>query len=232
MIYTDLKERVWRANMAIVETGLVVLTWGNASSIDRDRGIVAIKPSGVDYERLRPEDIVILALATGEQIDGALNPSSDTPTHLALYREFRGVGAIVHTHSPFATGWAQAGREIPCLGTTHADHFYGPIPITRPLTDDEVKTDYELNTGRVIVERFVADGIDPLAVPGVLVPGHGPFAWGPTPEKAVANAIVLEEVAKLNFYTLALNPQAGPLAQVVLDKHFQRKHGPGAYYGQ
>ena len=229
MQFAELKERVWRANMGIVEAGLVVMTWGNASGIDREAGVVAIKPSGVDYDRLTPDDMVLLSLETGEKIEGEYRPSSDTPTHLEIYRNFPGVGGVVHTHSQFATSWAQAGREVPCLGTTHADHFHGTVPITRPLTAEEVREAYELNTGKVIVERFQQGGIDPLAIPAVLLPGHGPFAWGSTVEKAVENAIVLEEVAKMNYYSLMLNPELGALSQVVLDKHFLRKHGPGAY---
>jgi L-ribulose-5-phosphate 4-epimerase len=232
MAHDELKQQVWQTNLGIVEAGLVLLTWGNASGVDRDAGVMAIKPSGVDYERLRPADIVILSLETGEKIEGELNPSSDTATHLELYRAFPGVGAVVHTHSTYATSWAQAGREIPCMGTTHADHFYGAVPVTRQLTEAEIKTDYELNAGRVIVERFRTGNIDPAMIPGVLVPGHGPFAWGPTPLKAMENAIVLEEVARLNTHALAINPGLAPLPQPLLDKHFLRKHGPGAYYGQ
>jgi L-ribulose-5-phosphate 4-epimerase len=232
MQYQELKQRVWEANMGIVEAGLVVLTWGNASGVDRALGAVAIKPSGVDYDRLRADDIVVLSLETGEKIEGEMKPSSDAPTHLEIYRNFPNVGGIIHTHSVHAASWAQAGREIPCLGTTHADHFYGPIPVTRPLTEAEVHGAYELNTGKVIVERFLAGGIDPDRVPAVLVPGHGPFAWGATPAKACDNAIVLEEVAKMNLYALLLNPELGVLSQCVLNKHFLRKHGPGAYYGQ
>jgi L-ribulose-5-phosphate 4-epimerase len=232
MPHDDLKQHVWEINLGIVEAGLVLLTWGNASGVDRAAGVVAIKPSGVDYEKLHADDMVILSLKSGEQVEGELKPSSDTATHLELYRAFDGIGAIVHTHSTFATSWAQAGREIPCMGTTHADHFYGPVPIARALSADEIANDYESNTGRAIVERFVTGGIDPLQVPGVLLPGHGPFAWGATPAKAMENAIVLEEVAKLNTYALMANPEAAPIPQPLLDKHFLRKHGKNAYYGQ
>jgi L-ribulose-5-phosphate 4-epimerase len=219
-------------NRELVRSGLVVLAFGNASGIDRDAGIVAIKPSGVDYEALRPEDVVLVALDDGRVVDGAARPSSDTPTHLVLYGAFPGAGGIVHTHSLHAASWAQARREIPCLGTTHADHFHGPVPVTRLLSDDETATDYELNTGRVIVERFAAGGIDPAEVPACLDASHGPFAWGESPEEAIANAIALEHVAAMAIHTLALAPDIGPIPRALLDKHFHRKHGPNAYYGQ
>lgn len=232
MPFDALKQAAWEANLKIVEAGLVLLTWGNASVVDRAAGAMAIKPSGVDYEKLRAEDIVIVSIATGEKIEGDFRPSSDTPTHLELYRAFPKIGAIVHTHSSFATSWAQAGCDIPCMGTTHADHFHGAIPLVRQLTPAEIADHYERNTGLVIVESFRERNIDPDHVPGAILHGHAPFAWGATPGKAVENAIVLEEVAKMNYHALTLNPNAENLPQSVLDKHFFRKHGAGAYYGQ
>lgn len=232
MAYERLKEQVWRANLALVDAGLVVLTWGNASGVDRAAGVMAIKPSGVAYDALRPEDIVVLSIDEGEVVEGQGRPSSDTPTHLHLYRSFDEAGGIVHTHSTYATSFAQAHRDIPCLGTTQADNFYGAIPVTDPLTDHEIEEEYELNTGRVIVECFRRRHIDPVAVPGVLVAGHAPFAWGPTPEKAVENAIVLEFAAQMALNSLMLAPDAAPVPRALLDKHFHRKHGPTAYYGQ
>ncbi|MCL5269101.1 MAG: L-ribulose-5-phosphate 4-epimerase [bacterium] len=232
MAYEQLKEDVWRANMGLVEAGLVVLTWGNASGVDRKAGVMAIKPSGVDYEDMHPEDMVVLSLATGELLEGDLRPSSDTPTHLVLYREFPVIGGVTHTHSNYATSFAQAGLEIPCLGTTHADHFYGAVPLTRQLTREEIQKDYELNTGRLIVEYYQQKGLDIMDKPGVLVPYHGPFTWGADPEAALHNAIVLEEVARMVFQTRLINPQVKEIPRVLLDKHFKRKHGPGAYYGQ
>lgn len=233
MPYESLKEQVFRANLALVEAGLVVLTWGNASGADRAAGVMAIKPSGVPYADMTADDMVVLSLSTGEVIDGdARRPSSDTPTHVHLYQQFDGVNGVVHTHSTSGTSFAQAERDIPCLGTTHADNFYGPIPATRRLQDDEIKTNYELNTGKVIVECFRQRTIDPLEIPGVVLAGHAPFAWGTSPAKAVENAIVLEFAAKMALHTLALNPQIKPISQTLLDKHYLRKHGPGAYYGQ
>lgn len=232
MKYKRLKEDVTRANLALVESGLVVLTWGNASGVDRHEGVVAIKPSGVPYDKLRADDIVVLSLENGEVIEGSGRPSSDTPTHLHLYRSFASVGAIVHTHSTFATSFAQALRDIPCLGTTHADNFYGTIPVTRAMKAEEIESEYELNTGKVIAECFQQRKIDPAAVPGVLVASHAPFAWGPTPDKAVENAIVMEFAAQMALNSFALAPDLGPVPQVLLDKHFLRKHGPKAYYGQ
>lgn len=232
MKYAELREQVFKANLALVEAGLVVLTWGNASGADRAAGVMAIKPSGVAYDKLRPEDIMVLSLETGEVVDGTARPSSDTPTHLHLYRAFKPVGGVVHTHSVHGTSFSQAMRDIPCFGTTHADNFYGTIPVTRPMREDEILTDYELNTGKVIEECFVSRKIDAAQVPGVLVASHAPFAWGETPEKAVENAIVLEFAAQMAMQTFALNPQAKPIPQVLLDKHFLRKHGPKAYYGQ
>lgn len=232
MPFEKLKQQVLKANLALVEAGLVVLTWGNASGADRKAGVMAIKPSGVSYDRLGVDDIVVLAIATGEIVDGRGRPSSDTPTHLHLYREFDGVNGIVHTHSTFGTAFAQARRPIPCLGTTHADNFHGEIPVTREMRAGEVEVDYELNTGKVIVERFRGGGIDAMNIPGVLVASHAPFAWGPTPEKAVENAIVLEFTAQMALAGLSLASDIRPIPSYLLDKHFLRKHGPGAYYGQ
>lgn len=231
MSHDRLREEVYRVNMEIVEAGLVVLTWGNASGVDFGSGVMAIKPSGVDYKKLRPSDIVILSLSTGTVMDGNLNPSSDTPTHLALYRAFPSIGGIVHTHSTYATAWAQSGREIPCLGTTHADHFYGTVPAARKLTDAELEN-YENETGRVIVELFNKRGLDPLEVPAVLLPHHGPFAWGRSSDEALKNAIALEQVAKMASVTYAINQDAAVIPQNLLNKHYKRKHGSGAYYGQ
>jgi L-ribulose-5-phosphate 4-epimerase len=230
--YDALKQRVLRANLALVEAGLVVLTWGNASGVDRAAGVMAIKPSGVAYDKLKADDMVVLSLETGEVVDGRGRPSSDTPTHLHLYRSFASIGAVVHTHSTFATSFAQALREIPCFGTTHADNFYGTIPVTRPMTPPEIETDYELNSARVIVERFTSTRLDPANVPGVLLASHAPFAWGANEDKAVENAIVLEFAAQMAMYTLAINPATTAIPQVLLDKHFLRKHGAKAYYGQ
>ena len=225
----DLKNDVFRRNLELVEHGLVVLTWGNVSGIDREAGLVAIKPSGVTYPSMTAEDIVVVDLE-GRTVEGRLRPSSDLPTHLALYRAFPSVGGIVHTHSPKAVAWAQARRGIPAFGTTHADHFHGAGPCTRELTPAEVADDYELNTGRVIEERF--HDLDAEAFPGVLVAGHGPFTWGPTPRKAVENAVALEQIAAMALDTLRLDPDAEPAPSSVLDKHSFRKHGPGAYSGQ
>lgn len=232
MPHDELKQRVLLANLALVEAGLVTLTWGNASAADHGAGIMAIKPSGVAYDQLAPDDIVVLSLEKGEILDGARRPSSDTPTHLHLYRTFPGIGGIVHTHSPHATAFAQAGREIPPLGTTHADHFRGPVPVARPLTEAEVSKNYELNTGRVIAECFRHRHLDAMAIPAVLVHGHGPFAWGKTAEHAVENAIALEFCAQIAALTWQLDPPASTIPQFLLDKHFLRKHGPNASYGQ
>jgi L-ribulose-5-phosphate 4-epimerase len=232
MPHDQLKERVYHANLALVRAGLVVLTWGNVSGIDRAAGVMAIKPSGIAYEKLRPADMVIVLLETGKAVDSAHRPSSDTPTHLHLYRNFDFAGGIAHTHSTYATAFAQALHEIPCLGTTHADSFYGTIPVTRTMNDGEIATDYELNTGRVIAECFAQRKIDPSQIPGVLVASHAPFTWGPTPEKAVENAIVLEFAAAMTQHTRSLSPTTKPISQGLLDKHFLRKHGPRAYYGQ
>jgi L-ribulose-5-phosphate 4-epimerase len=227
----ELRERVFEANRAIVEAGLVVLTFGNASAVDRDEGVIAIKPSGVPYGDLGPDSMVVVDLETGEVREGG-RPSSDTPTHLVLYRAFEQIGGIVHTHSPFATAWAQARREIPCLGTTHADHFRGPVPVTRELSGDEIGGDYERSTGEVIVETVGKLGLDPLEMPAALVASHGPFAWGAGVEEAVENAIALEVVAESSLRTELLNPDAGEIPPELLKRHFTRKHGPGAYYGQ
>lgn len=228
-----LKQQVYEANMLLPQYGLVVFTWGNVSGIDREKGLFVIKPSGVPYEKLRAEDMVVVDLE-GKKVEGALNPSSDTPTHAELYRRFADVGGIVHTHSRWATIWAQAGREIPAYGTTHADYFHGPVPCTRPLTEEEVNRAYELETGRVIASHFEDNGIVPAHVPGVLVNSHGPFSWGKDAKKAVENAAVLEEVAMMAWHTEALPQTAprGPMQAYVLEKHFMRKHGPNAYYGQ
>jgi L-ribulose-5-phosphate 4-epimerase len=225
----ELRKEVLNANLEIVRRGLVLYTFGNASGISREEGLVAIKPSGVDYDKLQPEDLVITDLE-GRIVEGRLRPSSDLNTHLAIYRAFPAVGGVVHTHSRFATAWAQARKEIPALGTTHADYFYESIPVTGEMQPDEIKNDYEKNTGEVIVRRF--SSLDPRSVPAVLVAGHGPFCWGDSAPDAAHNAVLLEEVARLAFYTMALNPAAGPISQELLDKHYLRKHGPGAYYGQ
>ena len=227
--FRTIREACCEANRALPASGLVDLTFGNVSVLDPESGVFAIKPSGVDYAALRPEDMVLIDLE-GRLIEGKLRPSSDTPTHRCLFRSFKGVNAIVHTHSRRAVAFAQAGRPIPCLGTTHADHFYGAVPVTRALTPEEVASEYEWNTGLVIAETF--SQLDPSSIPGVLVAGHGPFAWGPTAPKAVENALALEIVADLALSTFQLDPQAAPLPRHVLDKHFLRKHGPGAYYGQ
>jgi L-ribulose-5-phosphate 4-epimerase len=228
---SKLKKIVCEANLLLPKYGLVTFTWGNVSAIDREKGLVVIKPSGVEYEDMKPEHMVIVDL-DGNRVEGDLNPSSDTATHLELYRRFGGLGGIVHTHSRHATGFAQAERELPCLGTTHADYFYGSVPLTRMLTDAEVQDDYELNTGRVIAETFEQGGLDPLATPAVLVRKHGPFAWGKTPLKAVENAAVLEEIAYMAMVTQRLNVNVEPAPQAVMDKHYFRKHGANAYYGQ
>jgi L-ribulose-5-phosphate 4-epimerase len=228
-MYDDIKERVCRANLELVEHKLVVFTWGNVSEIDRRAGIVAIKPSGVSYDDMRPDHMVILDL-DGHVIDGDLRPSSDTPTHLELYRHFKDIGGITHTHSRHATMWAQACRELPCFGTTHADHFYGPVPVTPVMTPEEIQSDYELNTGKVIVRRF--EGLDPAAIPAVLVANHAPFTWGKDAHDSVKNAVVLEEVAAMALGTIGISPNQPGISQAILDKHYLRKHGKHAYYGQ
>lgn len=226
----ELKQAVCEANLALVRSGLVIQTWGNASGIDRARGIVVIKPSGVSYDGMQPEQMVPVSLETGEVLEGSLKPSSDTATHLVLYRAFPAIGGVVHTHSLYATAWAQAGKAIPAFGTTQADYWYGRVPCTRQMRADEIKTDYEANTGRVIVEAF--DGLDPLHHPAVLIASHGPFTWGADVAAAVHNAEVLEFVARLASETVRINGGTEPIQNELLDKHFLRKHGPGAYYGQ
>ena len=226
-----LKQSVYEANMELPRRGLVTYTWGNVSGIDRENGLVVIKPSGVRYEELTPDKLVVLDL-DGKVVEGELNPSSDTKTHLVLYRKFPALGGVVHTHSPCAVAWAQAGRDIPCYGTTHADYFYGPVPCARALTPEEIDEDYERNTGRVIVEEFRARGIEPAHVPAVICRSHGPFAWGADAAEAVYHAAVLEEVAHMALLTLAVDADAMPAPQHLQDKHFMRKHGPQAYYGQ
>jgi len=224
----DLKKQVCQANIALEERRLVVYTWGNVSGISREHGIVAIKPSGIDYAELQADDIVLLDL-DGKVVEGKLKPSSDTPTHLELYRNFKNIGGIVHTHSEWATSWAQAGRSIPAFGTTHADYFYGEIPCTRFLAKEEVEGQYELETGKLIVKEFKDK--NPDAIPGVLVAGHGPFAWGTTPMDAIHNAVVMEYVARMAYRTIALGNNRA-IDKFLLDKHYNRKHGKGAYYGQ
>jgi L-ribulose-5-phosphate 4-epimerase len=228
----QLREQVAAANRDLAAAGLVTLSFGNASGIDRDRGLVAIKPSGIPCAEVTAEQIVIVAVDEASIVEGTMRPSSDTPTHLVLYRRLEQIGAVVHTHSPFATAWAQAGRAIPCLGTTHADHFAGPIPITRTLTDAEIDGDYERETGNVIAERITDLGIEPLRMPAVLVQSHGPFSWGADPADAVSLAATLEYVAALAWRTLSVAPDAPPLGAALSARHFSRKHGPGAYYGQ
>lgn len=225
----ELRKQVYEANMELPKRGLITYTWGNVSGICREAGLFVIKPSGVDYDKLRPEDMVVMSL-DGTKVEGDLNPSSDTATHLELYKAFEEIGGIVHTHSPMATAWAQAGRGLPCYGTTHADYFYGEIPCARNLTEEEIAAGYEKNTGLVIIETF--QGKNPVYVPGVLCKNHGPFTWGKDAAEAVHNAVVLEEVARMNLYTELLNPQVKPAPKCLQDKHFMRKHGPGAYYGQ
>ena len=226
-----LKEEVYKANMDLPKYGLVTFTWGNVSGIDREKGLFVIKPSGVDYDKLRPEDMVVMDLE-GNRIEGTLNPSSDTPTHLELYKKYPEIGGVVHTHSPEATSWAQAGRDIPLYGTTHADYFYGSIPCARSLTPEEIGGEYERNTGLVIIETFEQRGLNPMHTPGVLCTNHGPFTWGKDAAEAVHNAVVLEEVARMAIRTELLNPQVQPAPDSIRDKHFFRKHGENAYYGQ
>ena len=229
-MYRKFRERVYEANMELFRRNLIVYTWGNVSEVDREKGVMAIKPSGVPYEELKPDMIVIQSLETGEVVDGDYRPSSDAPTHLALYRAFEEVGGVVHTHSTCATAWAQAGRSNPCMGTTHADYFHGDIPVTRFLTPEETEEAYEANTGKVIIEAF--QGKNPIHTPGVLANGHGPFTWGKNGAEAVHNAVVLEELSKMALMARALNPALGELPRHISDKHFLRKHGPNAYYGQ
>ncbi|OME81517.1 L-ribulose-5-phosphate 4-epimerase [Paenibacillus sp. FSL A5-0031] len=226
-----LKHAVWEANMDLPKYGLVTFTWGNVSGVDRESGYAVIKPSGVPYEELKAEQMVVVDL-DGHVIEGNLRPSSDTATHVLLYKAFPSIGGIVHTHSPWATSWAQAGRSIPSLGTTHGDYFYGEVPCTRAMTEAEINGAYELETGNVIVETFNKNHIDPNQVPSVLVNSHAPFCWGKDPHNAVHNAVVLEEVAKMALHTYQLNPNVQPMDQALLDRHYLRKHGANAYYGQ
>lgn len=227
----ELKERVYLANLELQKKNLVTLTWGNVSGIDREKGYIVIKPSGVEYDVMRPSDMVVLNL-DGSKIEGSLNPSSDTKTHVMLYQAFPQLGGIVHTHSPYAVGWAQAGEDIPCYGTTHADYFYGSVPCTRLLTKAEMDADYETNTGKIIVEEFVHRHLNPDAIPAVICHSHGPFTWGDNPEKAVYHAVVLEEIAKIAIYTRQIRADVPTAPQSLMDKHYYRKHGPNAYYGQ
>jgi L-ribulose-5-phosphate 4-epimerase len=227
-----LKRQVCEANLDLVREGLVIETWGNASGIDRERGLVVIKPSGVSYDDMQPKDMVVVSLADGKVVQGKMKPSSDTPTHLVLYRAFPKIGGVVHTHSLFATAWAQAKKTLPSYGTTQADYWHGEVPCTRALTPGEIKNDYEANTGRVIVETFKKLKFDPLQHPAVLLASHGPFTWGRDVADGVRNACVLEFVARLASETLRINPQTRPMPSVLLNKHFLRKHGSMAYYGQ
>ena len=225
----ELKKKVYEANMELPKRGLITYTWGNVSGIDRESGLFVIKPSGVEYDLLKPEDMVVIDL-NGNKVEGDYNPSSDTPTHLELYKAFPKIGGVVHTHSPWATSWAQAGRSIPCYGTTHADYFYGEIPCARSLTEEEINGEYEKNTGLVIIETF--QGKDPMHIPGVLCTNHGPFTWGTDAANAVHNAVVLEEVAKMAARCEFINPDVKPAPKELQDKHYYRKHGENAYYGQ
>jgi len=228
-MFLELKEKVWKANLDLVKHKLVTHTFGNVSGMDCNQGLVVIKPSGMAYEELMPDDMVVVDLE-GKTVDGRLNPSSDTPSHIEIYKAFPEVGGVAHTHSEYATMFAQANREIPCLGTTHADHFCGPVPVTRMITEEEIAEDYEKNTGKVVAERFAK--IDPMEMPGVLVVGHGVFTWGRSPEYAALNGLILEKVAKMAWGTLMLDGRSESIPDCLLNKHFRRKHGPDAYYGQ
>lgn len=228
----ELKEQVCKANLLLPKHRLVTFTWGNVSQVDRERGVLIIKPSGVDYEGMTPEDMVVVSLQTGERVEGKWKPSSDTETHRALYNAFPALGGIVHTHSRWATSFAQAGREVVAMGTTQGDTFYGDIPCTRLLTPQELAGEYELETGKVIIETFRTRGIDPASIPAVLVQSHGPFAWGKDAMDAVHNGVVLEELCFMNYHAMLLNPNQGRMQQELLDKHYLRKHGRHAYYGQ
>lgn len=228
----ELKEIVCKANLELPKYGLVTFTWGNVSGVDREKGLMVIKPSGVEYDNMTPEDMVVVSLATGEKVEGKWKPSSDTDTHVVLYNAFPNIGGIVHTHSRWATSWAQAGRGINAYGTTHGDYFYGEIPCTRKMTPEEIAGTYELETGNVIIETFKVRDIDAERVPAVLVNSHGPFTWGTDPHNAVHNAVVLEELAFIAFHTEAMDPGIAPMQQELLDKHYLRKHGRNAYYGQ
>ncbi|SDA78755.1 L-ribulose-5-phosphate 4-epimerase [Butyrivibrio sp. INlla18] len=227
----ELKKKVYEANILLPKYGLVTFTWGNVSAIDRESGLFVIKPSGVDYETMTPDDMVVMDL-NGNKVEGKLNPSSDTPTHVEIYKAFKEVGGVVHTHSSYATSWAQAGRSIPCYGTTHADYFYGEIPCVRCLTKDEIESAYEENTGHLIVNEFNRMEKDPVAVPAVLCKNHGVFTWGKDAHEAVHNAVVTEEVAKMAYRCEVINPEVKPAPQELQDKHYYRKHGANAYYGQ
>lgn len=227
----ELKTKVFKANLDLVKHNLVIFTWGNVSGIDREKGLVVIKPSGVSYDDMKATDMVVVDLQTGKVVEGDLNPSSDTPTHLILYRAFPEIGGIVHTHSAYATAWAQAGKDIPNIGTTHADYFHDAIPCTRDMTEAEVKGEYELETGNVIVERFRQGNINVVHTPGVLVKNHGPFSWGKDADNAVYNAVVMEQVAKMASISFSINPNL-TMNPLLVEKHFSRKHGPNAYYGQ
>jgi L-ribulose-5-phosphate 4-epimerase len=229
MLLQSLREQVLEANLELVRRGLVLYTFGNASGIDRAQGLVAIKPSGVDYDTMKPADLVITDLS-GNIVEGTLRPSSDLPTHLVLYKAFAEIGGVAHTHSEYATSWAQACTPIPCYGTTHADSFYGSVPVTATLSDQDIDSAYEENTGHAIVQAFA--GMDPASIPAVLVANHGPFAWGPTAAAAAHNAVILESVARMAYFTQGINRSAKPIARALHDKHFLRKHGKNAYYGQ
>lgn len=228
----QLKETVLKANLLLPKHGLVTFTWGNVSGVDREAGLMVIKPSGVEYDEMCADDMVVVSLETGERVEGRYKPSSDTPTHIALYKAFPNIGGVVHTHSRWATSFAQAGRGIPAFGTTQGDYFYGEIPCTRLMTAEEIHGEYELETGNVIIETYKERGINPDYVPACLVHSHGPFAWGTDPMNAVHNSVVLEEVAFMAFHAMALTPGLPPMQQELLDKHYLRKHGPNAYYGQ
>ena len=231
MMLEKLREEVYIANMELPKRGLVTYTWGNVSGIDREKNLMVIKPSGVDYENLKPENLVVVDM-NNNVVEGDFNPSSDTKTHVELYKAFPKLGGIVHTHSSHAVAWAQAGKDIPAFGTTQADYFYGRVPCTRSLTAEEVNSDYEFNTGKVIIETFNNRKLDPVAVPGVICRNHGPFTWGKDAAQAVYHAVVLEEVAKMAMYTITIDPDTPEAPQYIFDKHYLRKHGPGAYYGQ
>ena len=232
LMLPDLRDSVWRANLALVRSGLVTLSFGNASGVDRAEGVMVIKPSGVPYDELRPEQLVVVSLDTGAVVEGDLRPSSDTPTHLRLYRAFAEIGGVVHTHSTSASSWAQAGRSIPPLGTTHADHFHGSVPVTRQMTEAEVDGAYEAETGAVIVETLARLGLSPVEMPAALVASHGPFTWGRDAKEAAENATALEAVATMAIQTFAIDPLAAPMSDYLMERHFRRKHGPSAYYGQ
>ena len=227
----DLKQKLYKAYIDLLRHGLLIFTWGNVSGIDREKGLVVIKPSGVDYDSMTADQMVVVDLATGKVVEGELRPSSDTPTHLVLYRAFPEIGGIVHTHSTYATAWAQAGKDLPNIGTTHADYFHNAIPCTDDMTAAQVQGDYELETGNVIVDRFIREHINPVHTPGVLVKNHGPFSWGKNPDEAVHNAVVMEQVAKMAFVAYSVNPGL-TMNPLLVEKHFSRKHGPNAYYGQ